>query len=205
MSKKILTHMFGLTNSDNNEPELTDEEVLSQSVTKPWLFSLLVDRYQAAFLRKALNIVRDPRDAEEVVLDTFTKIYLHADTFTPQAGAQFSSWAYRILLNTAFTRYQKLIKEGQRFMIFEPEYEQFVGDSSLHSGFEEKRDGIERILIRLPGHFAYVLRLHYLERWSHEDIANSTKENIGTIKARIHRAKEAFRKESRGDEAEILL
>ena len=197
--------MLGLTNSD---PELTifsDEELLQQSKLKPWLFGQLVERYQEAFLRKAKNIVRDPRDSEEGVLDTFTKIYVHADSFVPQSGAQFSSWAYRILMNTAFTRYQKLIKEGQRFMIFEPEYEQFVGEKANHSGFEEKRDGIERILVRLPGHFAYVLRLHYLERWSHEDIASTTGEKVGTIKARIHRAKEAFRRESKGDEAEALL
>ena len=194
-----------LTNSEIENDEPSDEALLKASALKPWLFSVLVERYQAAFLRKATNIVRDPRDAEEVVLDTFTKIYFHADSFTPQTGAQFSSWAYRILMNTAFTRYQKLIKEGQRFMIFEPEYEQFVGERAEHSGFEERKDGIERILQRLPGHFAYVLRLHYLERWSHEDIAESTNEKVGTIKARIHRAKEAFRKESKGEEAEILL
>jgi len=197
--------MSGLTNSD---PELTifsDEELLHESKLKPWLFGQLVERYQAAFLRKALNIVRDPRDAEEVVLDTFTKIYVHADSFVPQSGAQFSSWAYRILMNTAFTRYQKLIKEGQRFMIFEPEYEQFVGERANHSGFEEQRDGIERVLARLPGHFSYVLRLHYLERWSHEDIASTTGERVGTIKARIHRAKEAFRRENKTGEAEMLL
>lgn len=197
--------MLGLTNTNGDQEPLSDEAILHASVLKPWLFGELVDRYEEAFLRKAKNIVRDPRDAEEVVQDTFTKIYLHADSFEPQTGAQFSSWAYRILLNTAFTRYQKLIKEGQRFMIFEPEYEEFVGERANHSGFEEKRDGVERILERLPGHFAYVLRLHYLERWSHEDIAKSTSENVGTIKARIHRAKEAFRKESRGDEAEVLL
>ncbi len=197
--------MSHLTNSQDEGEIITDEALLRESILKPWLFGVLVDRYEDAFLRKAKSIVRDARDAEEVVLDTFTKIYFHADSFKSQEGAQFSSWAYRILMNTAFTRYQKLIKEGQRFMIFEPEYEQFVGEESNHTGFEEKRDGIERILARLPGHFAHVLRLHYLERWSHEDIANSTHEKVGTIKARIHRAKEAFRKESRGDEAEILL
>ncbi len=194
-----------LTTGDNENEELSDAVLLKESQLKPWLFSVLVSRYEEAFLRKAKNIVRDPRDAEEVVLDTFTKIYFHASTFTPQDGAQFSSWAYRILMNTAFTRYQKLMKEGQRFMIFEPEYEQFVGEKNNHSGFEERKDGIERILVRLPGHFAYVLRLHYLEHWSHDDIAKTTGENVGTIKARIHRAKEAFRRESNGDEAEVLL
>jgi RNA polymerase sigma factor (sigma-70 family) len=108
-------------------------------------------------------------------------------------------------MNTAFTRYQKLIKEGQRIVAIDPEYEQFIGEQKEHSGFEEKRDGIERILNRLPKHLSYVLRLHYLEHWSHQDIADETGENVGTIKARIHRAKSAFKKESREGEAEALL
>jgi RNA polymerase sigma-70 factor (ECF subfamily) len=172
---------------------------------QPWLFSVIVDRYQEPFLRKARGIVRDPRDAEEIVQDAFTKIYVYADKYEPQSGAKFSSWAYRILMNTAFTRYQKLIKEGQRFSAIDPEFEQFIGEMKEHSGFEEKRDGIERILLRLPEHLSYVLRLHYLERWSQEDIASKTGENVGTIKARIHRAKAAFKKESRDGEAEALL
>ncbi len=184
---------------------LTDEELLRRSVGEPWLFAFLVDRYEAAFLRKVRGVLRDSRDAEEVVLDAFTKIYVHADSFVPQSGAQFSSWAYRILLNTAFTRYQKLVKEGQRFTVLDPEFEQFIGEQKEHSAFAEKRDGVERILARLPGHFSEVLRLHYLERWSHHDIAKVSNENVGTIKARIHRAKAAFRKESTEVELEALL
>lgn len=189
----------------NPEDNYSDEELLRRSKNEPWLFALLVDRYEAAFLRKVGAIVRDPRDAEEIVLDAFTKIYVHADSYVPQSGAQFSSWAYRILLNTAFTRYQKLVKEGQRFTIFDPEFEQLVGEKKEHSGFNEVADGVERILARLPEHFSYVLRLHYLEHWSHEDISKTTDEKVGTIKARIHRAKEAFRKESKDTELEALL
>ena len=184
---------------------LTDEELLRRSTNEPWLFSFLVFRYEAPFLRKVKAILRDSRDCEEVVLDAFTKIYIHADSFAPQTGAQFSSWAYRILLNTAFTRYQKLLKEGQRFIVFDPEFEQLVGERALHAGFEEKRDGIERILARLPGHFSSVLRLHYLERWSYKDIAEVNHEKVGTIKARIHRAKVAFRQESKDGEVEALM
>lgn len=196
--------MLGLTTTIEAENQ-SDEEVLKLSITKPWLFAVLVDRYEAAFLRKSLSVVHDKNDAEEVVQDTFTKIYLHADSFTPQVGAKFSSWAYRILMNTAFTRYQKLIKDGKRFTALDPDFEQFVGDETAHSGFEERRDGVERILERIPSHFAQVLRLHYLERWSHEDIAKTTNENVGTIKVRIFRAKIAFRKESKAGEIEGLL
>lgn len=196
--------MLGLTATDEAS-DWDDERILAESRSKPWLFAVLVERYEAPFLRKVRAIIHNPLDVEEVVQDAFTKIYVHADKYEAQTGAKFSSWAYRILLNTAFTRYQKLVKEGQRFSAIDPEFEQFIGEEKEHSGFAEKKDGIDRILERLPGHFAQVLRLHYLERWSHQDIADKTGENTGTIKARIHRAKAAFRKESHDGEAEALL
>jgi RNA polymerase sigma factor (sigma-70 family) len=183
---------------------LSDEEILVRSKAQPWLFAVLLERYQEAFMRKARGIVRNEQDAEEVVQDAFTKVYLYAGRFEVRDGAKFSSWAYRILMNTAFTRYQKLIKEGARVVNIDPEFEEFYGERAGHSGFEEQKDAVVRVLDRLPGHFTYVLKLHYLERWSHADIAAETGESVGTIKARIHRAKEAFRKEA-GDETSTLL
>lgn len=182
----------------------TDEQILQESQSSPWLFKVLVERYEAAFLRKTRSIIRNPLDAEEVVQDAFTKVYLNADKYEPQSGAKFSSWAYRILMNTAFTRYQKLVKEGQRYVAIDPEYEQHFGERAEHSGFEVQRDSIERVLLQLPDHFSIVLRLHYLERWSHQDIADETGEKVGAIKARIHRAKAAFREHAAGGETELL-
>lgn len=196
--------MLGITTTDSAR-ELSDEDVLVRSHAQPWLFAVLVERYQEPFLRKARSIIRKEEDAEEIVQDAFTKIYLNATKFEVREGAKFSSWGYRILMNTAFTVYQKRIKEGQRVMNLDPEFEQFIGEESEHSGFETKRDGIDRILQRMPEHFSYVLELHYLERWSHKDIADQTGETVGTIKARIHRAKIAFRKEAKDGEAELLL
>ena len=195
--------MLGFTTTDAAQ-ELTDEEILTRSRKEPWIFAVLLERYQEPFMRKARSIVRNEQDAEEVVQDAFTKIYVHADKFEVREGAKFSSWAYRILMNTAFTRYQKRVKEGQRFVNIDPEFEEFYGERAHNSGFEERRDAIERVLERLPGHFVYVLRLHYLEHYSHADIALETGESVGTIKARIHRAKGAFRKEA-DDEVDLLL
>lgn len=182
-----------------SEHDLSDEAILSRSVKEPSLFGILLDRYQEPFMRKARSIVRNEEDAEEVVLDAFTKIYLNANRFVAVPGATFSSWAYRILMNTAFTRYQKRVKEGQRFINIDSEFEQMLGERSLHSGFEEDRDIIERILASMPGHLSQVLRLHYLERWSQEDIADQSQESVGAVKARIHRAKALFRRQWHGD------
>jgi len=108
-------------------------------------------------------------------------------------------------MNTSFTRYQKKMKDGQRYMNIDPEFEQFIADNGQGIERLERSDAIERVLARLPGHFAAVLRLHYLERWSHQDIATKTGEKVGTVKARIHRAKAAFRSESNDGETELLL
>ncbi len=186
--------MFGLSTTDSVR-ELSDEVILARAQAEPWLFTALLERYQNAFLRKAKSIIFNELDAEEVVQDAFTKIYMNAHRFEVREGAKFSSWAYTILINTALTRYQKCVKEGKRTLLLEPELFERFGEMKDHSAFEEDRDAIERILAKLPGHFAKVLRLHYLEHWSHKDIADETGETVGAIKARIHRAKEQFRQE----------
>ena len=191
--------------SDNdNAQNYTDEDVLARARTEPWLFAILLERYQNAFLRKAKSIIFNELDAEEVVQDAFTKIYVNAHRFEVRAGAKFSSWAYTILINTALTRYQKCVKEGKRTILLDPEYEQQLGEMKGHSAFNQDLDAIERVLVRLPGHFASVLRLHYLEHWSHKDIADETGETIGAVKSRIHRAKAEFRNEMKPEEGVSL-
>jgi RNA polymerase sigma-70 factor, ECF subfamily len=189
--------MAGLLGNDERA-DLTDEEVLFRSRTEPWLFSMLLDRYQDAFLRKAESILHSPLDSEEVVQDAFTKIYLNMHRFEVREGARFTSWAYTILINTALTRYMKRKRMGERVMALDPEYEQMVGDGVAHSAKREDEDEIARVLARLPGHFAAVLRLHYLERWSHKDIAKELGTSVAAVKTRIHRAKAVFKKEYGG-------
>ena len=63
---------------------LTDHEVLMRSRREPALFALLVRRYEAPLLRRARTILGSPEDAEEVVQDAFTKMYLYADKYHPQ-------------------------------------------------------------------------------------------------------------------------
>lgn len=82
---------------------LPDAEILTRSKREPELFAILVKRYEAALLRRARVILRSPEDAEEVVQDAFTKMYLYADKYHAQEGASFSSWMYTILNRVAYT------------------------------------------------------------------------------------------------------
>src|SRR3989338_6258284 len=85
----------------------SDEEILALSVSHPSLFVLLVRAYEEPFLRKAMSIVREREEAEDIVQEAFTKIYLNAKKFKVVEGAKFSSWGSRILINPALTHYAK--------------------------------------------------------------------------------------------------
>lgn len=185
-------HMLGLTTTDEARL-LSDEEVLARSAAEPWLFAVLLERYQEAFLRRARHIIRSELDAEDIVQDTFTKIYVHATKYRPQEGAKFSSWAYTILTNTALTQYAKNARYGKTTSPLDPEFEELLADHSESKEDKENTDMIERIFAEIPGHFAEVLRLFYIERWSHKDIAKKTGESVAAVKTRVHRAKQAFR------------
>lgn len=173
----------------------SDEEILALSVTHPDLFSIILKRYQDAFLRKALSIVRNSEDAEEVVQEAFGKIYLYADRFTVQEGASFSSWGYRILMNTAFTRYQKLKRERARIMPLNPEVYETLSDTKMEQ-FEklELSDYVVSVLSKMPEHLARILTKHFIEGKPHKEIAEEEGISIGAVKTRVHRAKESFRK-----------
>ena len=175
---------------------MSDEEVLALSIDNPSLFETIVDRYQEAFLRKAERILGARGDAEDVVQDAFTKIYFNAHRFKKVEGASFKSWAYKILINTTFTHYQKLKKEGSFMSKLDPEIYEILPDLNEESRFEDKtlRDYIVSIFSKMPRDLARVLELHFLEGRPHKDIAEQEGVSIAAVKTRVYRAKKLFRK-----------
>jgi RNA polymerase sigma-70 factor (ECF subfamily) len=173
--------------------EWSDVEVLTASRRNPELFSLLVDRYEAAFLRKARTIIYSKEDAEEVVQDTFTRIYIYADRYNPQEGASFTSWAYTILTRLAFTRYQKLKKLRGRTIDLEPENFERLPDEVAFLEDLSLRNEVLVAFSRIPEAAARILRLQFLEGKSQEEIAESEGSTVSAVKTRVHRAKKLFK------------
>lgn len=172
---------------------LSDEDILRASNEDPALFATLVSRYEAAFLRKAQSIVRSPEDAEEVVQDAFTRIYLYADRYQAQEGASFSSWAYMILTRLAFTRYQKLKAKNARFPELDPEaYERIPEEGTFLDGLT-LRNEVLMALAKLPEAAARVLSLQFLEGKTQEEIAESEGSTVPAVKTRVHRAKKLLK------------
>jgi RNA polymerase sigma-70 factor, ECF subfamily len=180
---------------EEGRAERSDEELLFLSLAHPSLFVFLVRKYEEPFLRKAGSIVHEREEAEDVVQEAFTKIYLNASKFKKQEGASFSSWAYRILINTALTHYMKRKRRGGAEVELDEEIWNLIPDKNLRQ-FEkhELTDEIASILTRMSPLFAKALSAFFIEGKTQEEMAEVEGVSVGAIKTRVHRAKKEFRK-----------
>jgi len=172
----------------------SDEEVLEAVRQDPEVLGVLIDRYEAAFLRKARSILWSPEEAEEAVQDVFTRIYVYADRYQQQEGASFSSWAYAILTRLCFTRYQKLKKQRERIQELEPETYERLRDTADFVEELTAKDEVAIALARLPEVAAKTLSLQFLEGKTQEEIAELEGASVSAVKTRVHRAKKLFKK-----------
>ncbi len=180
---------------DTNIEDWADEIVLKNSLKNPDLFVFIVRRYEEAFLRKARSVLIREEDVEDVVQETFTKIYLNASKFRSIEGASFKSWGYRILMNTAFTKYRKVMKEHGKTVELSPEYYESLPDTNHEESFRlELTDYVISIFAKMPEHLARVLELHFIQGLPQHHIAEREQVSVGAVKTRVHRAKKTFRK-----------
>jgi len=178
--------------------QLPEDKILRESLSNPTLFSILVDRYQEPFVRKALGIVHSREEAEDIVQETFTKIYLHAGSFKKQPGIEFKSWAWRILVNTSLTHYRKL-KRAFGDMAYLDEILSKGEDAEKELSVEntlEKDDQASRLretIEGLPEEAASLLREHYLEDRPYDEIAHKRGITIGALKMKLFRARKGLK------------
>ncbi|KKS96782.1 MAG: ECF subfamily RNA polymerase sigma-24 factor [Candidatus Giovannonibacteria bacterium GW2011_GWA1_43_15] len=181
-----------------NFADLADDEILKKSQDNPSLFSVLIDKYQLPFVRKAQGIVHSKEEAEDIVQETFTKIYLNAGKFKKQPGVEFKSWAWRILVNTSLTHYRKLKKSFGDVGYLD---EILADDEKTESLFsmEDNLDRNENIgevreaIEKMPSEAAELLRAHYVEDRPYAEIARKQGISIGALKMKLFRARKVLK------------
>jgi RNA polymerase sigma-70 factor (ECF subfamily) len=187
--------MNQLITENTEEYRLTDEEVFLASLKDPEQFSEIVDRYQAAFIRKAKGILVDEEEAYDAVQEAFVRIYSAAKQYRKQEGAVFKSWAYKILMNQCFTMYQKKKKERLHSVRIEEEFMEVIPDRYQTEAHETKltKEYLLSLVSRLPRLLARVVTLHFIEEKPQKEIAESEGVSNEVVRARIHRAKKELR------------
>jgi RNA polymerase sigma-70 factor (ECF subfamily) len=186
---------------DSQNNNLKDEEILALSQEDPSYFSFLVDKYEDPFLRAARGITKSLEEAQDIVQETFVKIYRYADNFKKREGIEFKSWAYRILINTSITHYQKLKKERGNTEYLDPVlYESPALSENKNIALEKDvKEGVAKAIAKMPEHLGRVLKLYYFDDKSYEEIANVEKISMPALKMRMFRAKRIFKKLAEGN------
>jgi len=160
-------------------------------------FGPLIDRHQGAVTRLAFRILRVRADAEDVAQEAFLHAFL--DLAELRARARFAAWLLGIAVNLAKSRLRARREErvedwaGGRatagFIWIDPE-----PSPETRQEARELHDRIWTALAGLPPEQREAVQLHYVEGLRVWEIAALVGLPSGTVKARLHRARERLRR-----------
>ena len=156
------------------------------------MFGILVDRYQEAFLRKGLHMLRSRDLAEDAVQEAFIKIYKYAHKFSERGDASFRSWAYKILTNTCLSLSSRKTLDTAR--VKSVDFADLdVASSTSDYADKEQTSFVKSILSRLPDKLSRLLILYFFEEKSYEEIAVLERVSLSSVRSGLHRAKKQFK------------
>ena len=169
----------------NQEEKLIIKNVVAGDANA---FAVLVNRYKDMAVILAYNILLNQEDAEEVAQDAFVKAYTSLHSF--KADARFSTWLYRIIVNTALNK--KKLKKIRTLEITE-----FLNDepaSGINTIPVEQITGEHRKYIQLGlqsinENERLCLTLYYLNELSVEEIHELTGITSSNIKVLLYRGR----------------
>lgn len=170
------------------------------------LFRVLVDRYKEVSLSLACSLVKDKAWAEDLLQDAFIKAFQKLDRFHQKAN--FSTWFYRIVVNTcynALAKQQTHQKHAESIANETPGSEEPTFSQLVK---QERGTIIHEVLQELKSQEALLLRLFYLGEQSISEIASITGLKKSHIKVTLHRGRKNFHealKEKLGHEKWDLL
>jgi RNA polymerase sigma-70 factor (ECF subfamily) len=162
-------------------------------------FRALLEKYERAVFSICLRMVRNRDEATDLAQESFIKVFGSLDRYNPAFA--FSSWLFKITSNLCIDHLRKRRistlamdepVEGEKGE-FTRQYE--ASDPTPDEIFSrnEKMQKLEAGIAALPEHYRIMLVLRHQEDMSYEEIAESLSIPLGTVKARIHRAREMLK------------
>ncbi|MGN0278827.1 MAG: RNA polymerase sigma factor [Lachnospiraceae bacterium] len=170
-----------------------DEEVLVRRMKEgdKASFDLLYDKYKNVALRTAYLITGNLPDSEDVVQDTFVKVYLHCKEIKNDSG--FKAWMMQILVRTAYKAGKKKGRELPDEEVIDKADTRTERSSLEQVMVKEESRMLSEAIRRLPMKQRTVIILFYYQEYSVSEIAHMLSLREGTIKSRLHVARERLR------------
>jgi len=156
-------------------------------------YNHLVFRYKDRLFNYIYQFVHDIDLAEDLLQDTFLKLYTHKNSY--KEIAKFSTWIYTIAGNFAKTELRKFKRRktyshsdlsfnDNEFII--EDKNKTPSDIFLDEGL---RESLHKCLSSLPLKFKNIIILRDIQELSYDEISTIVELSLGTVKSRINRAR----------------
>ncbi|MEE8417939.1 MAG: sigma-70 family RNA polymerase sigma factor [candidate division Zixibacteria bacterium] len=180
-------------NSGNTKkPAISDKELMELiQAGDDKAFEMLVGRFQDRLLNFVGRIVTDRDTAEELVQETFLRIFNQKKSYTPEYAV--STWIYTIALNLARSELRK--RKLRRFLSLDFIKEE--ADIELPAKIDLQSVSlapiIQKAIEKLPDDYKTAFVLCDIQRLPYQQIAEVMGVPVGTVKSRINRARSMLR------------
>ena len=160
-------------------------------------YTELMELYREQIYYMLLKMTKSTTDADDLTIEAFGKAFKSIDKYTPEFA--FSTWLFRIATNNCVDNKKK--KKAQTVSI----ETYFVNDNQDVVEFnitsptpnpeekiieQQKHQILRNIIKELKPHYKILVEKRYFEEKSYEEIATELNMPIGTVKAKLFRAKE---------------
>ena len=144
-------------------------------------------RHRDASIAVAVSVLADPAEAEDVMHEAFVDLPRMARSYDPRRG-QPAQWLYRSVRNRAIDHLRRRSRWARRMASSVDGPDALIataisGEASPARTAES--DEFLDLITRLEPRHAHLIRLAFLEGWSHTAIAELTGLPLGTVKTRI--------------------
>jgi RNA polymerase sigma-70 factor (ECF subfamily) len=163
-------------------------------------YNALLKRYQHGIYNMIYQMIKNKEETEDLVQETFIKAFHSLDSYNDQYA--FSTWLYKIAFNNCIDSIRKrklrTFSIDQTIVLKEGEVRhQIPAESPGPEGkllFLERKKLIQKAVNSLPERYRRVIILRHQEDRSYDEISEILGIPLGTVKARIFRAREMLKK-----------
>jgi RNA polymerase sigma-70 factor, ECF subfamily len=183
-------------------PAQLSDDILAARVAQgdSTALEILYDRHAPTIQGISLKIIGDGAAAEEVLQETFWRVWQSAATYQPQRGS-FTGWLFRIARNLAIDTYRRRSVRPQtitRLPDASPILDQ-VSDPSMdvpeQVQLKLKIQQVRNALRVLPPEQRKVIEMAYFYGLTRQEISQATGEALGTIHTRARLGLKKLREE----------
>ena len=186
--------MSNISKASNSKDEISNAELVRKSqFGDKAAFEQLVIRHQDRVFSLAYKLTGNREMANDVAQEAFIRAWKAIEKF--RGDSTFSTWIYRITVNTAWTLRKKAKKHNT--LNIDDTYEPIVIDEKKDPELVAINSDLSSVLInaldKIPIEQRIIVELKNIEGRSHKEIADYLDISVTAAKVRLHRAHQKLR------------